>query len=85
MASPAALLTLQLYRPLSDTWERKDTVTVYMWLGYLGLPQNIQVSRYQNLPEQGLPKYAGPAGNQGETQPSGLSQEPQEAGGLLEK
>lgn len=43
MASPAALLTLQLYRPLSDTWERKHTVTVYMWLGYLGLSQNIQV------------------------------------------
>lgn len=25
MASPAALLTLQLYRPLSDTWDREST------------------------------------------------------------
>lgn len=53
-------------------------VTVYMGLGYLGLPQ---------VPE---PSRAGPPqmcwsclGSQGETRPSGLSQEPQEAGGRM--
>lgn len=36
-----------------------------------------KTSRSQNLPQQGLPKYAGPAWEaKGERGPSGLSQEP---------
>lgn len=50
--------------------------------GYLGPPKT---PRPQNLLEKGLPKYAGPAWEaEEETGPAGLSQEPQEAGGLLE-
>lgn len=58
MASPAALMTLQLYKPLSDTWDRENMVMLCMGLGW-GAQDSPKTSRPQNISEEGPFKYAG--------------------------
>lgn len=52
-------------------------VTAYVWLGYLQLPQN--------LPEQGFPKYTGPAWEaKGRPDPLAFPKSLEKEGGFLE-